>query len=58
MEPTRHADINIWRLASPESGLMKDILCTLSSEVREADPALLAEQIRRLAGGTARPVAA
>lgn len=58
MEPTRHADINIWMLPPPESGLMKDILCTLSPEVREPDPGLLAEQIRRLAGGTARPVAA
>jgi FlaA1/EpsC-like NDP-sugar epimerase len=51
MQPTRHADINIWHLAPPEDGLIKDMLCTLSPEIRETDARLLAAAVRRLAGG-------
>ncbi|MDY7110613.1 MAG: polysaccharide biosynthesis protein [Planctomycetota bacterium] len=58
MEPTRHADINIWRLPSPDEGLIKDILSALSPELRQPDAAVLADQIRRLARSTPRPVAA
>jgi FlaA1/EpsC-like NDP-sugar epimerase len=58
MQPTRHADINIWMLPAPDNGLIKDILCTLSPEVRDPDPAVLAGQIRRLVEETRRPVAA
>jgi FlaA1/EpsC-like NDP-sugar epimerase len=58
MQPTRHADINVWELPRPEEHLVRDILCALSPEVRDPDPRVVAAQIRRLLPEMVQPVAA
>ena len=58
MEATRHGSINIWRMPAPEEGLVKEVLCNLAADVRDPDPAVVAEAIRRLVPEMVRPVAA
>jgi FlaA1/EpsC-like NDP-sugar epimerase len=58
MRPTRHDDINIWMLPTPEPALVNEMLTALSVRNRPSDPDALVAVIRRLVPEMRRPVAA
>jgi FlaA1/EpsC-like NDP-sugar epimerase len=56
--PTRHPDIHRLMLPTPDDELIKEMRCSLTAESRGSDSAQIAERIRRLLVGAARPIAA
>jgi FlaA1/EpsC-like NDP-sugar epimerase len=58
MQETRHPDINIWKLAPPDEGMVRDMLWNLAPEARNPDPDMAAEVIRRMLPEMTAPVSA
>ncbi|MCZ6834740.1 MAG: polysaccharide biosynthesis protein [Planctomycetota bacterium] len=58
MRPTRHGDINIWRLAPPDRRYIEEVLNRLNPQMRPTDPQILSDLIRSLIPEMAAPIAA
>lgn len=58
MRPTRHPDINIWELPTPDEQFIEQVLSQLSPARRSRDEAALAAQIRGLVPESATQMAA
>ena len=58
MKPTRHPDINIWMLSTPDHRYIGEVLKTLHPDHRSGDPGEVAKAIRDLIPEMSEPIAA